>query len=168
MGRHNVLEYEQPNEIRWTAPQRWLRMSRGELARLSVSRSSDHHPRHSRIASMGRRCARYVVAIRARGHVYLYYCRSGERVPLSGPEGSPAFNRSYDRVHHRFEQPGSAPWGPHSAPPISSNYLRQANASIAGRAARKSAMADISSAGHAGNVPALESVKPVQNAKRRG
>ena len=69
----------------------------------------------------------YVVEIRVRGHVYLYYRRSGERVRLVGPEGSAAFNDSYDQVHRRFEQPASEPWGPHTVGQGITEYLDSAD-----------------------------------------
>jgi integrase len=70
---------------------------------------------------------RFVVEIRARGHVYLYYRRNGERVPLKGPEGSAAFDHSYDQAHHRFERPDSGPWGPYTVGRAITDYLSTAD-----------------------------------------
>jgi hypothetical protein len=69
----------------------------------------------------------FVVEIRARGHVYLYYRRNGERVPLEGSEGSAAFDHSYDQVHRRFEQPDRGPWGPHAVGRAITDYLSTAD-----------------------------------------
>jgi hypothetical protein len=70
---------------------------------------------------------RYVVEIRARGHVYLYYRRSGERIALPAPEGGAAFNSAYDQVHRRFENPGTRPWGLHTVGQAIIDYLSTAD-----------------------------------------
>lgn len=36
---------------------------------------------------------------------YLYYRRSGRRIPLPGPEGSDAFRIAYDKAHRAFGEP---------------------------------------------------------------
>lgn len=61
----------------------------------------------------------FLQVYRARGHVYAYYRRAGQRIRLKGAPGSPEFLAAYDSARRKVEatqqaaadQPGAAPRG---------------------------------------------------------